>query len=392
MTTLLLAFIYMAFISLGLPDGLLGAAWPVMHGDIGAALPLAGIVSAIITVGTIVSSLLSDRLTRRFGAGCVTAVSVTATAAALIGFSCSSAFWQLCLWAVPYGLGAGAVDAALNNVVALYYRARHMSWLHCFWGIGASVGPYIMGMFLTNGNWSGGYHSVAAVQIGITAILFASLPLWKRLHVSDEKPSEKADEEPPLGTVGALKVRGVKAVLFAFFAYGAAEMIAMLWSSSYMHEYRGFDADTAAALASLFYLGMTVGRFFNGFLAERFSDKSLIRGGLLLSLVGVGVLLIPFSSVLAAGGGLLIVGLGCAPVYPCIIHATPVYFGRTRSQAIIGLEMAGAYAGSFLVPPLFGVLADHTTLGLFPVAIAAFALLSFGMMECVNFCRKKESN
>ena len=390
MTTILLIFIYMAFISLGLPDGLLGAAWPVMHTDIGAVLPLAGIVSAIITVGTIVSSLLSDRLTHRFGAGRVTAVSVAATATALWGFSTCTAFWQLCVWAVPYGLGAGAVDAALNNVIALHYRARHMSWLHCFWGIGASVGPYIMGLFLTGGNWNGGYRTVGAVQIIITAILFASLPLWNHLGRSNAAEEAKTPDGPPLGTRGALKVCGVKPILFAFFAYGAADMLAMLWSSSYMHEYCGFDADTAASLASLFYLGMTVGRFFNGFLAERFSDKALIRGGLLFSLVGVGILLLPLSSVLTAGVGLLIIGLGFAPVYPCIIHATPVYFGRNRSQAIIGLEMAGAYTGSFLIPPLFGVVANHTSLGLFPSAVAAFALLSFGMMERVNTCRKNE--
>ncbi len=378
MTTLLLVLIYAAFISLGLPDGLLGSAWPVLHQDIGAAVGLAGVISFIITCGTIVSSLLSDRLTRRFGAGGVTAVSVLMTAAALFGFSAANSFWQFCVLAVPYGLGAGAVDAALNNVVALRYSARHMSWLHCFWGIGASIGPSIMGACLTGTfGWHGGYSVVGILQIIIAAVLFISLPLWKsRLADGDTDESNTA----PIKLGDALKIRGVKAVLIAFFSYCAAEMTAMLWSSSYLSMYRGVDEHTAAFLATLFYGGMTGGRFVSGFLAERFSDRTLIRTGALIALGGILLCALPIPSAHPAMIGLLIIGLGCAPIYPSIIHATPTAFGKEYSGVIIGIEMASAYAGSCLMPPLFGWLSEFVSMGLFPfyllVFIAAMLLMS----------------
>ncbi len=377
MTTLLLGIIYMAFISLGLPDGLLGAAWPVMQVDVSAPLSAAGAVSFIITVGTILSSLMSDRLTHRFGAGLVTAVSVVTTAIALVGFAISGAFWQLCLWALPYGLGAGAVDAALNNVVALHCKARHMSWLHAFWGIGASIGPYIMAANLASPlGWRGGYGTVAGIQIVLSVLLFCAVPRFRRLRAS-----EPGNVPPtPLGTRRALKIPGVKAVAVAFFAYCAAEMTLMLWTGSYLTEYRQMDTTKAAALASIFYIGMMVGRIISGFLTAKLSDRALIWLGAAIALGGSAIVMLPRISNAVAVIGLLIVGLGCAPIYPSIIHSTPARFGADRSGAIIGIEMAGAYTGSCLMPPVFGLLAEHVSVGLFPLFTAAFLLLMGGMM------------
>ncbi|MDO4973649.1 MAG: MFS transporter [Eubacteriales bacterium] len=372
MYSLLLAIIYLAFISLGLPDSLLGSAWPVMRLQFGAPLPLAGLISMIIAGGTILSSLLSERLTRRFGAGRVTAVSVAMTAAALFGFSVSPNVPVLCLWALPYGLGAGAVDAALNNYVALHYRSRHMSWLHCFWGVGASISPYIMSAALhLSGRWELGYRAVSLIQVVLTALLFLSLPLWRTVQSSDGEEEAR----PLLGLRGALRIRGVPAVLLAFFAYCGAETTAGLWASSYLVEARGVGAQTAAGFASLFYLGITFGRFLNGFAAERLGDGRLIRIG--AAGMGLGVLLIalPLRTPLPALAGLLLFGLGCAPVYPSIIHATPFRFGAENSQAVIGIQMASAYVGSTFVPPLFGLLAGTVTIRLYPFYMGAFLLL-----------------
>ncbi len=381
----------MAFISLGLPDGLLGAAWPVMHQDIHAAISLAGVVSFIIMMGTIISSLLSDRLTHRFGAGLVTSVSVAVTAMALLGFANATAFWQLCVLALPYGLGAGAVDAALNNVVALRYSAKHMSWLHCFWGVGASVGPYVMAGFLTtSSSWHGGYLTMAAIQAAIVLILFLSLPLWKKTW--NNQPTQQQEEpasHKPLGLFATLRIKGVKALLIGFFSYACAEMMVMLWASTYLTEFRGLSPTLAASFASLFYIGMMSGRFINGFLAERFSDRTLIRLGIGILTIGIVLLFLPLD--ITAPIGLLVIGLGCAPIYPCIIHSTPILFGADHSQSIIGIEMAAAYTGSCLMPPVFGVIASHASMGLFPVFLLGFTVLVLIMIERLHrACNKNK--
>ena len=383
MVSLLLAIIYLAFISLGLPDSLLGAAWPVMHLQFGAELSFAGVISMIIAGGTIVSSLLSDRLTHKLGTGLVTAMSVALTAAALFGFSVSRSLISLCLWAVPYGLGAGAIDAALNNYVALHYSSRHMSWLHCFWGVGASVSPYIMGACLAGaGGWQLGYRTVSLIQIVLTALLFFSLPLWKRVSGEAEQAAEAARE--PLGLRLAVTIRGVPCVLLAFFAYCGAESTAGLWASSYLVEMRGVTAETAARFASLFYLGITIGRFFNGFIADRMGDKRMIRVGAAVMGLGALLILLPLPGEGAALAGLLVFGLGCAPVYPSVIHSTPAHFGRENSQAVIGIQMAAAYVGTTFMPPLFGVLAQRITLGLYPVFLGAMLALLLVMTERLN--------
>lgn len=388
MFSLLLAIIYMAFISLGLPDSLLGSAWPVMRLDFGAGLSFAGVISMIIAGGTIVSSLLSERMTRKLGTALVTAISVGMTAAALFGFSFSSSVFAVCLWAIPYGLGAGAIDAALNNFVALYYSSRHMSWLHCFWGVGASISPYIMGAALARSGWQAGYRTVGLIQVALTALLFFSLPLWKTVRTEQE--DEPEEKRALLGLRGALRIPGVPLILAAFFAYCGAETTAGLWSSSFLVGVRGLAPEPAARFASLFYLGITAGRFLSGFVADKMGDRRMIRAGLGVMTAGVALILLPLSSDLPALCGLVIFGLGCAPVYPSIIHATPFNFGRENSQAIIGIQMASAYVGSTFMPPLFGLIAQHISLRLYPAYLAVLLGLLCVMTERLNRLKDRE--
>ena len=371
MLSLLLGIIYLSFISLGLPDSLLGAAWPVIHAEIGAPLSASGFVFMIIAVGTIVSSLLSDRLTRRLGAGKVTAISVAMTCAALFGFSFSRSYAMLCLWAIPYGLGAGGVDAALNNYVALHYASRHMSWLHCMWGVGATVGPAIMGAMLAAGHsWNAGYRSIGLIQLVLTAILFLSLPLWR----AADGGAAESGRGGALSLREIVSLRGVKAVMLCFFCYCAVEQTVGLWASSYLVTARGVDPVTAAKCGSLFFLGITAGRAVSGFLTFKLGDREMVRLGLGIIALGILLVLLPVGNG-AALAGLILIGLGCAPVYPSLIHSTPAHFGAERSQAIIGVQMASAYTGTSLMPPLFGALAARTSIRFFPLYLLVLLVL-----------------
>lgn len=384
MFQLLLLIIYLAFISLGLPDSLLGSAWPAMYQEFCVPVSYAGGISMIIAVGTIVSSLQSDRLTKSFGTGKVTAASVFLTAAALFGFSISHSYASLCLWAVPYGLGAGSVDASLNNYVALHYAGRHMSWLHCMWGIGASLGPYIMGYALTGGaGWNMGYRYIAILQAALTAILIFSLPLWKKQAVSDTSDTGQPGGEEharPLSLRQIIRIPGAKEVMITFFCYCALEQTAGLWASSYLVLRRGLSAETAAGFASLFYIGITAGRAFSGFLTMKLNDTQMIRLGQGLMLLGIGLLFLPSGSTVTLAG-LIFIGLGCAPVYPSIIHSTPEHFGADKSQAMIGVQMASAYVGTCIMPPVFGFIANHISVSLFPVYLLAILALMTVMHE-----------
>lgn len=382
MIQLLLAVIYLSFISLGLPDSLLGSAWPVMYSGLNVPVSYAGIISMIIAAGTVVSSLQSDRLTKKFGPGKVTAFSVAMTAAALLGFSFSHTFWALCLWAIPYGLGAGSVDASLNNYVALHYASRHMSWLHCMWGLGASVGPYVMSFALTGGQgWNMGYRYIGIFQVVLSAIIFFSLPLWKKPGNDDKDGEDKKTPESPLTLKQIVKIPGAKEVMICFFCYCALEQTAGLWASSYLVLHRGILAETAASYASLFYLGITVGRAVSGFLTIRFNDRTMVRIGQSVIALGVIILFLPVKTPFFSLLALVLIGLGCAPVYPCIIHSTPDHFGADKSQAIIGVQMASAYVGTCLMPPLFGLLARSISITLFPLFLLLLLALMFIMHE-----------
>ncbi len=390
MATLLLALLYVAFVSLGLPDSLTGSAWPVMHQDLGVALSSAGVITMIISFGTVVSSLLSDRLTAKFGTGAVTAVSTLLTALALFGFSVSNAFWQLCIIALPYGLGAGAIDAALNNYVALYYSSRHMSWLHGFWGLGALISPYIMGACLTGSlGWRGGYRTVSIIQTVLTAILFVSLPFWRKTTQKFEEKDKRVGKA--LGLKRVFKLKGVVWLLVAFFCYCAAEATAMLWASSYLVRNRGISEETAATFGSLFYIGMTAGRMLCGFVTEKLGDKKLIRIGAAGMLLGIALLALPVQTDVFALAGFVVIGFGCAPVYPSIIHQTPTSFGEENSQSVIGVQMASAYIGTTFMPPLFGLIAQYIDIGLLPIYLLLFTVFMFVCTERLNAIVKKRN-
>ncbi|MFU0524770.1 MFS transporter [Gardnerella pickettii] len=391
MINLLLAIIYLAFISLGLPDALLGSAWPTMSHDIGAQISWAGGISMVISAGTIVSALLSDRMTKCFGAGKVTFVSVALTALALLGFSFAPNYIVLIFLAIPYGLGAGGVDAALNNYVALHYESRHMSWLHCMWGIGASAGPYVMGFALSHGQrWTAGYQYIAVIQIALTLVLLMSLPLWKNNKTNElNKIAEsKTKSFEKVSYAEILRIPGAKNILIMFFCYCALEQTAGLWASSYMVLHGGVSRVVAAGWASLFYVGITAGRFISGFLTMRFNDATMIRIGQCVMLVGILVLLLPLPNDIELVTGFIIIGFGCAPVYPCIIHSTPHYFGADKSQAIVGMQMASAYIGSMVMPAIFGFIGQNVSMSLLPAyLIILLSIMAFMHMKLIRTCR-----
>ncbi|ROR28550.1 fucose permease [Mobilisporobacter senegalensis] len=386
MLSLLLAIIYISFISLGLPDALLGSAWPAMYKEMQVPISSAGMVSMIIAGGTIISSLNSDRFIKKIGTGKLTAISVGMTAVALWGFSTSHSFLVLCAWAIPYGLGAGSVDAALNNFVALHYKAKHMSWLHCFWGIGATLGPYLMGYFLTVGmKWNMGYFTISVIQIVLTGILILSLPLWKK---NDTAFSEENEETKSLSMKELLKISGAKPTLVAFFCYCALEATTGLWGSSYLVMEKGITAETAAKWISLFYFGITFGRFLSGFLAIKLSNKNMVRIGQGVAFLGTTVLLLPLG-IYGLCAGFILIGMGCAPIYPCLLHETPENFGKDLSQAIMGMQMACAYVGSTFMPPLFGLIAEHINIKLYPFYLVIFVIVMIIMVEMVNRIKNK---
>lgn len=382
----LLTLIYIAFISLGLPDSLLGSGWPAIHTAVGVPVSYMGIISMVISGCTIISSLFSDKLTRKLGTRVVTVVSVFLTVIALFGFSFSTKFWMLIVFAVPYGLGAGAIDAALNNYVALHYKSKHMSWLHCFWGVGTVVSPFIMGYALTHSSWNSGYRIVGFIQLGIAILLLATLPVWKV-----NKKTETAEQKSG-SLIGALKIKGVPFLLIGFFAYCAAEATAMYWASTYFVEVKKISAEQAANLASLFYIGMTVGRFVSGFVTDRLGDRKMIIIGTCILSVGIISLLLPINSYYVAIVAFVVIGLGCAPIYPCIIHSTPGNFGAENSGTIIGIQMASAYVGTTFIPPLFGILGNLIGFTIMPIYLLVFVALMITMILLTfRVTRKTES-
>jgi fucose permease len=306
------------------------------------------------------------------------------TAAALFGFSVSNAYWQLCVWSIPYGLGAGSVDAALNNFVALHYKARHMSWLHCFWGIGATAGPIIMGLYLSRGApWNSGYQTIGIAQVFLVVCLVLSLPLWRKI----QNAREAQQDGGAVGLKDVLRLPGAAYMLAGFFCYCALEATAGLWASSYMVLHKGIDPETAAKWAAGFYLGITAGRFLSGFITGKVGDKNMVRAGQLLAGLGAALLLLPLGHIMTFAG-LLLIGIGCAPVYPSLIHATPANFGPDNSQAMIGLQMASAYVGTTLMPFVFGFASDLTGIRAYPLFLLTFILLMVVVVERVNRTHK----
>ena len=382
--TTLLVIIYVSFISLGLPDSILGSIWPQMQMDLHAGVSLAGYISMTITAGTVVSSILSDRMVRRFGVGKVTAVSVLMTAGALLGFSLSPNALFLFLFAIPLGLGAGSVDVALNNFVALHYEAKHMSWLHCFWGIGASADPIIVAATLARGaSWRAGYGIISALQMLLCIVLFWGISLWNRVSGKDVAQEEKPAQSVRITTL--LGQRGVLPLLCGFIFYCAMETTGGLWGATFVHNRYSVSTSDAALTSTLYFGALTLGRIASGFAATRFSDKVLIRSGLWTAAVGMVVTLLAGHPWVAMGG-IFLMGFGFAPTYPAMLHATPTYFGAEQSQQVMGLEMAFAYVGSTCFPPLFGALANVLDTAIYPWFLLACFLLAIVATEVTNNC------
>lgn len=394
MTTFLLIIIYLAFISLGLPDSLLGAAWPVMQSDFGAPIETAGYLFMTIAGGTILSSLVSGKVLKRFGTGKVTFVSVLMTACALLGFYFAPSIIWLFLCAIPLGMGAGAVDSGLNDYVATHYKAHHMSWLHCFWGVGATLGPVIMAQYISNQNWGKGYLTISGLQFILVVILLFTLPLWNKVnsHITINK-----EPEEPKGVsfkenaekVRPLQMNGVKLALASFFFYCAVEATVGLWGSSFLVNVKGLTAATAAEWVSFYYAGITIGRLITGFVTFKMSNQMLIRMGQIIALTGAILLVLPLPSFFSVAG-FIVVGLGLAPIFPCMLHETPARFGEKHSQAIMGYQMAVAYTGSTFMPPLFGFIASHTTVALFPICTVIFVIAMVLSSEKLNLVLKKK--
>ncbi|WP_312427012.1 MFS transporter [Lacrimispora sp.] len=378
MTTLLLIIIYIAFISLGLPDSMLGAAWPTVRAELSLPMAGAGLISMIISGGTIISSILSGKLIQKLGTGKLTLISVFITAMALLGFSFSQSYVWLCLMAIPLGLGAGAVDASLNNFVALHFSARHMSWLHCFWGIGATAGPAIMSVAISyNGSWQKGYLSVAIIQIFLVIILLVSLPLWR---LFGEGREESVIEENKSQYV--FQLPGIRSALLGFFCYCALEATTGLWGASYLVQAKGVSSDVAAGWISVYYLGITIGRLVNGFITAKWSNPALIRGG--QCIIGIGAVLLLTSNQYVNLLGLILIGMGCAPIYPSMLHETPARFGKNNSSKLMGVQMAFAYIGTMLVPPAIGVLSSVVGIRFYPVFIMVLLITMFVSSEKIN--------
>lgn len=365
MASLLIAIIYYAFINLGLSASQLGAGWPAMHGALGVPLSYSGALSVLICLGNISANLLNARLVRRLGTPNVTCLSALLMVCVVFGFSKSTAFWQLCLLAVLYGVGACNLDVALNNYIALHYSSRHMSWSHCMWGVGSAIGPHIMGYALSSGRgWSLGYGYVAIIQSALVLILFFCRPLW-----------QKGDAATPVQEGRALSFRetvsipGVKPLMLLFFCYSALEQVISLWASSYLVLHRGIPAETAAGFMGIFFLGITIGRALSGFLTLKLDDGQMVFLGQGIIALGVIILFLSLGNTVCLAG-LMLVGLGCAPIYPCAAHMIPSRFGAAHSRSIVGVSFASGNLGNCLMSPLFGLLAGHGAVSLFPVYLA----------------------
>ncbi len=378
MGSLLLAVIYLIFVSLGLPDSLLGSGWPKMQESFNVPSSYAGYVSMTISFMTIISALLSPRIIKRFHTKWIVIVSILFTILGLLGFSAATQFWMLFVIAIPYGLGAGAIDASVNHYVAKHYSGSAMNFLHCFYGVGAVISPYIMALALGRAGWNEGYRWTAYLQTGILLVCIISLPLWKK------NESASADEEirESAGLMETLKEPGAILTLIAFFAYCSGECTCFLWTSSYFAGTRtGLSDGLIASFGSLVFGGLMIGRLISGFVSDKLGDRLLIRSGIAVELLGIIMVFIPNTHYVFAAIGFVVIGTGMGPVYPAVQHMAPVNFGKKYSAAMIGLQMASAYVGSTFMPMVFGILQQAVGIAVMPLYLLIFAVLNIGMLE-----------
>ena len=377
MSSLLLAVIYLIFISLGLPDSLLGSGWPKMQAVFSVPSSYAGYVSMTISFMTIISALLSPRMIKHFHTKWITIVSIGLTIAGLLGFSMCSRYWMLFIFAVPYGLGAGAIDASVNHYVANNYSGSVMNFLHCFYGVGAVISPYIMALALKYARWNEGYSWTSYIQMFILFVCIISLPLWKTNGKEEEE-----DHSDSVGIKEALKVPAVIFTLIAFYAYCAGEATCFLWTPSYFAGTKsGLSAETIASFGSLIFGGLMLGRLISGFISNKLGDRRLIRIGIFVELIGIIMVFLPIDNYMVAATGFVVIGTGMGPVYPAIQHMAPANFGKKYSAAVIGLQMAAAYVGSTFMPMIFGLLQQKIGIAIMPTYLLIFAIINFVMLE-----------
>ena len=390
MTLLLLFIIYIAFIGLGIPDSLFGTAWPAISDEFSLPVSWANFVTIIISGGTIISSLLSARIINRFGTAAVTAVSTTMTAFALLGFSVSQNILYLCLCAIPLGLGAGAIDTALNNYVALHYKASHMNFLHCFYGIGVSLSPFIMSFALSKSSWQNGYFNVSLVQFGIALLTIISLPIWKKVRHSVTNSQSSPTRTLPLKTM--LRNPKVMTACMVFLGSCGMEYTCGIWGSTYLVRGKGAAVDTAALMITFYYVGIAFGRFLSGILARKLTSNQLIRAGQITVLAALVLLILPLPYQVSAFS-LFLIGMGNGTIYPNMLHLTPANFGEDVSQSVIGVQMAFSYVGILLAPAIFGLMAQYITISLFPYFILlCYVIMIVGTLKMNSIIKTGKDN
>lgn len=393
----LLVVIYVAFIGLGLPDTILGAAWPLMHPDLSVPISAAGILSIIASIGTIISSLLTPKFLRILGTGKLVAYSIALTAIASIGFGFADSFGALCLWAIPMGVGAGAVDVAMNNFAAIYLESKHTNWLHASWGIGATLSPAILSCSIMFGNsWRGAYEIVAILLAIVFVLILISLPLWRKIETSNiaqDSASLQNASTPKTSALSlreALRVPGMKLSFLTFFFYSALEISTGLWCGTYLTAC-GFKPETGALCVSLMFASVMIGRIISGFFAIKFTDHRLIYAGIFIVAIGCLVLSLPLPLWMLPVC-ICLLGLGCAPVYPSLIHATPARFGEALSSQAISIQLAGSYVGSILMPPAFGLVAAKISVHLWPISLSIFVGLLLLCVLLLDFVTHRKLN
>ncbi len=392
-TTVLLILIYLAFISLGLPDSIFGVAWPTIRAEWNMPLDAAGLVVLVIICGTVVSSFLSGFMIKRFGTGKLTTISCFMTGLALLGFSFAPAYVWMLLFALPLGVGAGAVDTGLNNYVAQHFKSSHMNWLHSFWGVGSTLGPLIMGGTLSAGlSWRNGYRTISIIQLCLAVILLVTLPVWARhkamVEATEPTPVEAKEEKPKVFDKEVIKTKGLFFALATFLFYCAVEISTGLWGSSFLVQYRGIGVDTAAYWVALYYASIMAGRMIAGFITYKVSNKTMIRSGAIIALFAIILMVLPLPSKFALIP-MILLGLGLSPIFPTMVHETPRRFGREKSQTIIGYQMGFAYIGSAIFPPLIGVVISRTSMVMFPVLLIFCAV---GVIVCTEMLTRQTAS
>lgn len=386
MATILLIIIYIAFIGLGVPDSLIGSAWPALHMELDIPVETVSVITFLISGCTVLSSMFSARILNKLGTARVTAFSTAMTAIALLGFSFVPSFWFMIPLAIVLGFGAGAIDSGLNNYVALHFKASHMNFLHCFYGVGVSLSPYLMSQALSGIGWRGGYRYAFYVQLVIAILLIVSIPMWKKTSLDEQQEDEKSVN---LSLFQMAKMTEVRLVWVIMLATNAIEYACGVWGSTYLVESKGFEPQHGALALTIYYAGMSIGRFVSGVLADKISTWKRIGIGTVIIAPAVLLLLLPVHGAVSVAG-LFLVGLGNGSIYPNMIHLTPHNFGKSLSQSIMGSQIAFAYTGVMLAPPMVSLISGVFGIRIYPVLLCLLYVVMVVSLKCFVKLIKKQ--